>query len=441
MHTNNLFKRVANIFNHFFSILIVSLLFLSLAEAKILDVPETTQEQNQWCWAGVSSATLAYYGQSISQCTIAEYTRTHATFHNFGSINCCQNASQGCNYWNYGYGYLGSIQKILQNWGVNNYGYGYALSQSAATSEIDSNRPFIMRWGWTSGGGHFLVGHGIENGMLHYMDPWFGEGLKTSSYSWVVSASDHTWTHTNVLTTTPSGTSSIIPQSGWWWNAAEPGRGYFIEVKNGRFYIDSFLYDKTGIPIWYVTGPGDVSGSRLSGTLDIYAGGQTLTGSYKAPTGPAPQGAMTIVFSDSTHGTITWPGGSIPIIRYEIASGSLSAATPSFKPETGWWWNSAEGGRGFSFEVQGEFLYIAGFMYDDSGSPVWYVSGGKMATSNYYEGYWQRCANGQAMSEVFHPATCSVLSSAPVAIYFSSTTSATMRLPDGKQLNLSRFSF
>ena len=236
-------------------------------------------------------------------------------------------------------------------------------------------------------------------------------------------------------------TPPMEPQSGWWWNASEPGRGYFIEVKNGRFYIDSFLYDTTGIPIWYVTGPGNVSGNSLSGTLDTYAGGQTLTGSYKSPTGPAPQGTMTIVFSDSTHGTITWPGGSIPIIRYEIANGSLSAATPSFKPETGWWWNSAEGGRGFSFEVQGEFLYIAGFMYDDSGSPVWYVSGGKMATSNYYEGYWQRCANGQAMSEVFHPATCSVLSSAPVAIYFSSTTNATMRLPDGKQLNLSRFSF
>ena len=230
-------------------------------------------------------------------------------------------------------------------------------------------------------------------------------------------------------------------QSGWWWNASEPGRGYFIEVKNGRFYVASFLYNTSGVPVWYVTGPGNVSGKILAGTLNTYAGGQTLTGAYKSPAGPTSQGAMTITFSDSTHGTIAWPGGSVPIIRYEIATGSLSATPPSFQPETGWWWNAAEGGRGFSFEVQGEYLYIAGYMYDESGSPIWYVSGGKMAANNYYEGYWQRCANGQAMSETFHAATCSVMSNSSVSIRFFSTTSAVMTLPSGKSLYLTRFSF
>ena len=38
-------------------------------------------------------------------------------------------------------------------------------------------KPFIIRWGWTTGGGHFLVGRGIESNIIHYMDPGFGDGI------------------------------------------------------------------------------------------------------------------------------------------------------------------------------------------------------------------------------------------------------------------------
>ena len=31
--------------------------------AKVLAVPLTVQEQDQWCWAGSSAAVLAYYGK------------------------------------------------------------------------------------------------------------------------------------------------------------------------------------------------------------------------------------------------------------------------------------------------------------------------------------------------------------------------------------------
>jgi hypothetical protein len=381
----------------------------------------------------VSKATLSYYGKNISQCTIAEYARTHATWHNFGSVDCCQDASKGCNYSNYNYGAEGSIQKILQNWGVNNIGRGYALSQTDVSAEIENNRPFIIRWGWSTGGGHFLVGHGIENGMLHYMNPWPGEGLKTSMYDWVVSGETHTWTHTN--------SAALTPQSGWWWNAAEPGRGYFIEAKNGRFYLASYLYDSSGNALWYVTGPGNVSGNTLPGTLSTYSGGQTLTGAYKSPTGPNSAGSMSVTFSDSTHGTIIWPGGSVPITRYELATGSLSLPDPSFKPETGWWWNASEGGRGFSIEVQGDNLFIGGFMYDGSGNPVWYVSAGKMSTPTVYQGNWMQYGNGQSMGGVFKAAAVKNNNVGGIAISFTSTTTATMYLPDGRTIPLTRYSF
>jgi len=235
--------------------------------------------------------------------------------------------------------------------------------------------------------------------------------------------------------------NSISPQSGWWWNAAEPGRGYFIEVKNGRFYVASYVYDNSGNAVWYVTGPGNISGSTLPGTLSAYSGGQTLTGAYKSPTGPSSIGNMSIAFSDSTHGTITWPGSSVPITRYELATGSLSLPDPSFKPETGWWWNASEGGRGFSIEVQGDNLFIGGFMYDGSGNPVWYVSAGKMTNPWVYYGSWAQYSNGQSIGGVFKTATVKDPNVGSIAIGFTSTTTATLYLPDGTTRQLTRFAF
>ncbi len=188
------------------SLLLSSLLIITAnipLHAQVLNVQEVIQEQTQWCWAGVSSCTLDYFGTPTAQCDIAEYTRTVATWHDFGPVNCCSYPNLGCNYWNYNWGYPGSIQDILIHFAsIQNNGVSSYLSKTTITTEIVNNRPFIIRWGWTSGGGHFLVGHGLTNSNdLYYMNPWYGEGLKIADYSWVVSSSDHSWTHTNQLVT------------------------------------------------------------------------------------------------------------------------------------------------------------------------------------------------------------------------------------------------
>jgi hypothetical protein len=191
--------------------LVLLVFFSENTEGQILTVNEITQEQNQWCWAGVSKCILDYYGYTKSQCEIAEYTRTVATWHNFGSQSCCINPSGDCNYWNYNWGESGSIQDILIHFGnIQNTGRGYALSEAEATTEFQNNRLFVIRWGWTAGGGHFIVGHGKSGDNLYYMDPWYGEGNKIALYSWVVSNTDHTWTHTNVITSaTPNDVEDI----------------------------------------------------------------------------------------------------------------------------------------------------------------------------------------------------------------------------------------
>ncbi len=188
---------------------IFSCLCLSL-EAQVLNVVNNEQEQDQWCWAGSSKTILDYYGYVNSQCQIVEWTRNTATFHNFGSTNCCTNPSQGCNYWNYNYNSAGSIQDILVHFGaLQNTGVNSALSQTTVQTELQHNRLFVIRWGWASGGGHFIVGHGLSGNNLYYMNPWFGEGLKIGTYSWVCSGDSHTWTNTNKITTNTTGTGDL----------------------------------------------------------------------------------------------------------------------------------------------------------------------------------------------------------------------------------------
>lgn len=182
------------------------LLFIMPAFSQVLNVNKNIQEFDQWCWAGCSKTILDYYGINKQQCEIAEYTRTQAKFHNFGSINCCQSATN-CNYWNYNYGYAGSIQDILIHFGgIQNTGIATSLTKTEIAQELQQNKLFVIRWGWSTSGGHFIVGHGINGDNIYFMNPWFGEGLHIGTYSFMLSGKDntstatHTWTHTNKIT-------------------------------------------------------------------------------------------------------------------------------------------------------------------------------------------------------------------------------------------------
>jgi len=97
-------------------------------------------------------------------------------------------------------------------------------------------------------------------------------------------------------------------QSGWWWNDLESGTGYFIEVQGSNAFIASFMYDSAGQPTWYAS-LSSLSGTNLlTGPLDIYANGQALGGSYKAPIANAGgAGAMSYSFISDSLGSMTLP--------------------------------------------------------------------------------------------------------------------------------------
>jgi hypothetical protein len=249
--------------------------------AKTLNTPEVTQQYNQWCWAAASNSVLGYYGKNISQCNIANYTRTVCTWHNFGSVHCCTSSTQGCNYWNYMYGSKGSIEDILEHWAVNNYATATYLSTSKINTEINNNRPYIFRWGWDSGGGHFLVGRGISSTTLYYMDPWFGEGYKSASYSWVVSGGSHTWTHTLVMTTNLAGivinlNATLYSENAWILDGYYAGIEF--SVSNGS-NVTSYTILRN-VPGGSYQAIADISANELSNNAYTFYDGYLLSGTY-----------------------------------------------------------------------------------------------------------------------------------------------------------------
>jgi hypothetical protein len=63
-------------------------------------------------------------------------------------------------------------------------------------------------------------------------------------------------------------------------------------------------------------------------------------------------GPITLAFSDGTHGTMFWPGGATPIERQPFEPNGLTTPPQANLPESGWWWNPQESGRGFFLEWQ-----------------------------------------------------------------------------------------
>ncbi|MBI3343491.1 MAG: S8 family peptidase [Gammaproteobacteria bacterium] len=227
------------------------------------------------------------------------------------------------------------------------------------------------------------------------------------------------------------------PQTGWWWNPAQSGRGFTIEVSGNNMFMAGYLYADDGRATWLVsTGP-MTSSNLYSGKLLSFGGGQTLSGTFKSNTlTNGDVGNITLQFIDATHGTLTWPGGAIPIERFIFSSG-----TPTFQPETGWWWNEAESGRGFAIEIQGNTLFMAGYMYDDSGNPVWYVTEGAMATPTLYQNAWLQFANGQTLTGPFKQNQLINGNAGGITLQFNSSTTATLTLPGGRRIPLTRFRF
>jgi hypothetical protein len=198
---------------------------------------------------------------------------------------------------------------------------------------------------------------------------------------------------------------AILPESGWYWNPAQSGRGFNIEIQNNLLFVAAFAYDSFGQPTWYVAGGQMASDRSFSGRVNLVTGGQCFGCPYFPPS-VADAGPISITFHDEGSATIVLLGEAISIRRQDYAS--LTITPDALYGE----WSTTEGepsfpvyhGERISLAIpfsSGGFLYAAGQRTGDSslrvalgrydsGSGSWIIL--LDSSTSYYRAYRFRFA-------------------------------------------------
>jgi hypothetical protein len=114
-----------------------------------------------------------------------------------------------------------------------------------------------------------------------------------------------------------SGPAAGAPAGGWWWNASESGRGYFIEAQGSTLGFTAFEYNDLGQATWYYAQGAMTTPTLFSGALFESYGGQTMSGAYRQASQNYARGNITIQFSSTTQLTLTEPNGRQTVLtRY-----------------------------------------------------------------------------------------------------------------------------
>jgi subtilisin len=234
-------------------------------------------------------------------------------------------------------------------------------------------------------------------------------------------------------------TIALIPETGWWWNPAESGRGFAIEVRDGKLFFAAYLYEDGGRASWYIsTGP--MAGASYSGSLQFFGNGQPLAGSYRSPTFLGSPGTMSLQFNTTRTATLAWPGGTVPIQRYPFGPNGPDTPRQPFQPENGWWWNPAESGTGYTIEIQGTQMFMATFLYRSDGSAVWYLANGSMTNDQTFVGTLTEYGGGQSLTGAYRPASAQQ-SVGTVTLQFTTTEAAQLTFSTGRVIQLTRYRF
>jgi hypothetical protein len=122
--------------------------------------------------------------------------------------------------------------------------------------------------------------------------------------------------------------SAVLPDSGWYWNKSESGRGFNIEIQNNVLFMSAFVYDQQGTPIWLVTGGPMSSATAFAGDVYQTTGGQCLGCPYSGPPQSSKYGTATIVFTGPLTATITINGVAVNVERQQFGLDFTNTATP-----------------------------------------------------------------------------------------------------------------
>jgi hypothetical protein len=112
---------------------------------------------------------------------------------------------------------------------------------------------------------------------------------------------------------------------------------------------------------------------------------------------------------------------TIPITRQSIAGGTTLPAVNY----TDLWWNPSESGWGMAIAQQYAVMFLAWYVYDNAGKPVWYVASNCAVSGNGCSGTLYR-TTGPAFGPTFDPLQIQVFSAGTVSLSFTDANNGTL---------------
>jgi hypothetical protein len=201
--------------------------------------------------------------------------------------------------------------------------------------------------------------------------------------------------------TTNKAAADTFRGNGWWWaGASQSGTGFFIEAQRDTAFVAFFVYDNAGNPTWYTATGALIASSGVafsfSGTLSTCRGGQASSSNTPAkPTCPT-AGNVSINFTGITTATVSLPARSFAAERFNF--NGLGSTVSGNQPETGWYWNAAQDGRGYAVEVQNGVIFLTMFHYAPDGRATWNTFSGNVGTSGQFSGNFSTFTGGQTLA-------------------------------------------
>lgn len=233
--------------------------------------------------------------------------------------------------------------------------------------------------------------------------------------------------------------------NGWYWDDTAGGTGVAFEAQGSSGFAGLFMYDVSGKPIWYVssgTFSTSQTGYQFTGDLRQYSGGQSLGSAWKSPTSVS-VGTLNIAFTGSgktTKAVVSLPGGrQWNTVRFNF--NGIDTANTSTQPESGWFWNATEGGRGYAIEVQNGQMFMAMFHYAADGSPIWQVVQNNIDSSgNIASAAFQKYTNGQTLTSGW-VAPQGPTADGSISANFGSSCAGTLTVQGYPSIAIQKFSF
>jgi SAM-dependent methyltransferase len=183
--------------------------------------------------------------------------------------------------------------------------------------------------------------------------------------------------------------------TGWWWNADDAGRGFFVDMRDGRACVVCCVYGDDGAPVWHTAGPAALAGGNalLSDASPArFANSHDDDRTHASTRTNAVDGALSLRFTGAREARLDWSGIHMALSPQHAENRGFGAANDDTR--TGLWVDDPVNPE---LAVAVECLEHAVFAAL-LGPREWCVTVASRRAPDRYAGAWLRFTGGRTMT-------------------------------------------